>query len=83
LHTIIIDTDDAYAKIQELAAREGKSVATVVIEAIDEKLERDQATPDPEGLAARLIAIGKRTAPLWHDDTPHGELLYDENGLPK
>jgi hypothetical protein len=83
LHTIIIETDDAYAKIQELADREGKSVSTVVIEAIDEKLERDQATPDPEGLAARLIAIGKRTAPLWHDDTPHGELLYDENGLPK
>jgi hypothetical protein len=83
LHTIIIETDDAYARIEELAAREGKSVSTVVIEAIDEKLERDQPRIEPEGLAARLIAIGKRTAPVWHDDTPHGDLLYDEDGLPK
>jgi hypothetical protein len=83
LHTIIIETDDAYAKIQELADREGKSVSTVVSEAIDEKLERDQATPDPEGLAARLIAMSAETAALWTDDTPHGDLLYDDDGLPK
>ncbi len=35
-------------------------------------------------LSADLLAIGKRcTAHGRRDDTEHGELLYDERGLPR
>ena len=85
MHTIVIESDQAYERIQELATREGKSVAAVVMDAVAEKLEREP-NPDStrqENLAERLIAMSAETAALWTDRTPHGDLLYDEAGLPK
>lgn len=83
MHTIVIESDQAFARIQQLAEREGKSVATVVVEAIEEKLDRQVIAPPSSGLAERLINIGRQTAPRWLDDTPHGDLLYDEDGIPR
>jgi antitoxin VapB len=79
-----IKNDEAYRLIRELADREGKSMTTVVIEAVREKLERE---PDEEssGLADQLLAIGRSTAPMWSEyrlSIRHGDLLYDEYGLP-
>ena len=38
------------------------------------------------GFTERWLRIGKELAPLWKEpykSTPHGDLLYDEKGLPK
>jgi antitoxin VapB len=69
--------------VKELAELKGESMTTVVIEAVEKELEREHGSREPGDLAARLIEIGKRTRPFWTDATPHGDLLYDENGLPK
>jgi hypothetical protein len=81
MHTIVIESDHAYARIEELAAREGKSVAAVVVDAVEEKLERVPTTTRGD-LAERLIAMSAETSRLWTDRTPHGDLLYDDDGLP-
>ena len=84
--TLNIKNEEAYSLVKELAELEGKSMTAVVIDAVREKLERER---EPEaqsaGLADQLLAIGRSTAPLWSDyalSTRHGDLLYDEYGLP-
>ena len=55
-------------------------------EAVRERLERVRRQQKKEGLVERLLAMGKETAPLFKEpwrSTPHGDLLYDERGLPK
>ena len=78
-----IKNDRAYQLVKELADLKGESMTTVVIEAVEKELERERHIDPREGLAARLIEIGRRSKPLWTDPTPHGDLLYDEDGLPK
>lgn len=60
-------------------------MATVVTEALRERLRQLQKEHNA-GLAERLVAIGKdcaaRLAPPY-DAIDHGELLYDEEGLPR
>ena len=49
-----------------------------------EQSERDDRQHG--GIAERLLKIGKECAPLWKEpfrSIEHGDLLYDENGLPK
>jgi antitoxin VapB len=80
-----IKNDRAYQLVKELADLKGESMTTVVIEAVENELEheRERRIDSRAGLAARLIEIGKRSKPFWTDTTPHGDLLYDEYGLPK
>ena len=84
--TLNIKNEEAYRLIRELADREGKSMTAVVIEAVREKLEREgEPVEDTAGLADELLAIGRSTAPMWSEyslATRHGDLLYDEYGLP-
>jgi len=80
-----ITNDRACQLVKELADLKGESMTTVVIEAVEKGLalvRKHHIGPRP-GLAARLAEIGKRSKPLWTDTTPHGDLLYDEYGLPK
>ena len=56
-----------------------------VTAAVREKLERIQ-TKSGTGLAQRLMNIGKDCAPRLKEpfrSSEHGDLLYDEKGLPK
>ncbi len=81
-----IKNEEAYRLVKELAEREGKSMTAVVREAVEAQLERTRsAEQEAAGLAERLLAIGRSTAPLWsepHLSTTHGDLLYDEYGIP-
>jgi antitoxin VapB len=56
-----------------------------VDKAVRERLERVRR--DKKGdLAERLLQIGRECAPLWEEpykSMDHGDLLYDEKGLPK
>jgi antitoxin VapB len=81
-----IKNEEAYRLVRELAELKGKSMTTVVIEAVRAELERERGHQYPEGLAEKLVELGRQASPLWREpwrSTPHGDLLYDENGLPK
>jgi antitoxin VapB len=68
--------------IRELAEVTGKGQTEVVGEAVELMLARERR----KGLAERLLAIGRETGPLFkppYDTIDHGDLLYDEKGLPK
>jgi antitoxin VapB len=76
------------AKAHELAHRvakaTGESLTEAVTVALEERLTRVE--PLPECLAAELLAIGKdcaaRLGEPWRS-LNHGELLYDDKGLPR
>ena len=60
----------------------GESLTAAVTEAVRERLERVKS----RGMAERIMKIARRAAPLWKEpykSIDHGDLLYDEKGLPK
>ena len=70
---------------QELARLTGESMTAAVTEAVRERLER-MRRERAAGLANRLLAIGKDCAARLKEpfrSVDHGELLYDEHGLPR
>ena len=80
-----IKSDEAHRLAEELARLTGESMTATVTEALRERLERVRRERN-ESLADRLLAIGKDCAPRLKEpfrSTDHGELLYDENGLPR
>jgi antitoxin VapB len=69
----------------QLAELTGESLTTAITVAVEERLERLRA-PQRAGVAERLLAIGRKTAPLLAEpyrSADHGDLLYDDRGLPK
>jgi antitoxin VapB len=77
-----IKNEETHRMAQELAALTGESMTTAVSEAVRERLTRVKS----KGMADRLMQIAKRAAPLWKErfkSIDHGDLLYDEKGLPK
>ena len=80
-----IKNDDAHRLAQQLAALTGESMAAAVTQAVRERLERVRRERGA-GLADRLLAIGKDCAAHLKEpfrSADHGELLYDERGLPR
>lgn len=71
--------------VRELAALTGESMTAAVAQAVRERLDRLRCERGVD-LADRLLAIGKDCAahlkaPFRSAD--HGDLLYDEHGLPR
>ena len=67
----------------DLAQLTGETVAGAIAVALRERLERERGV---EARAQELLAIGQRCAGLLGDGpsaAEHGELLYDDRGLPK
>jgi antitoxin VapB len=80
-----IKSEKTHRLARELAQLTGESMTAAVDKAVRERLERVRETKG-SGLADRLLRIGRECAPLWKEpyrSTEHGELLYDEKGLPK
>jgi antitoxin VapB len=80
-----IKNDEAHRLAQKLSKLTGESMATAVTRAVRERLERVRRSRGM-GMADRLLKIGKECAPLWKEpfrSADHGDLLYDENGLPR
>jgi antitoxin VapB len=74
----------AHALAQTLAKETGETMTQAVKEAIRERLERIRRQRRPETTVAELLAIGHRCAStLKGKPVDHGEMLYDERGLPK
>ena len=71
--------------IQELAKLTGESMTTAVTQAVRERLNRVR-NAQGAGLAECLVKIGKDCAAHLREpyrSVDHGELLYDERGLPR
>ncbi|HEX9835468.1 MAG TPA: type II toxin-antitoxin system VapB family antitoxin [Alphaproteobacteria bacterium] len=77
-----IKDEEAHRLAKELASLTGESLTRAVTEAIRERLARERR----KGLVEKWLAIGEQLAPLWKEpykSLDHGDLLYDEKGLPK
>ncbi len=80
-----IKNDEAHRLARELATLTGESLTAAVTEAVRERLERTRRARG-KSLADRLIAIGNDCAKRLKEpfrSADHGELLYDEHGLPR
>jgi antitoxin VapB len=80
-----IKNEETQRLVRELAALTGESQTAAVTEAVRERLERLRNAED-DGFVERLLAIGRACAPHWKEpykSADHGDLLYDEEGLPK
>jgi antitoxin VapB len=80
-----IKNGEAHRLASELSALTGESMSTAVTQAVRERLERERSR-HRMGLADRLVAIGKDCAQHLKDPyrtVDHGDLLYDEWGLPR
>ncbi len=70
---------------KELAKLTGESMTAAITEAVRERLDRMRGKQG-EGLAELLLEIGKDCAAHLHEPfrtADHGELLYNEQGLPR
>lgn len=80
-----IKNDETHALVQELAKATGESMTAAVTEAVRERLDRvlgARRAPLPD----RLLRIGKDCAAHLKEpfrSIDHGDLLYDEKGLPR
>lgn len=80
-----IKNEDTNRLAHELAGLTGESLTTAVTIAVRERLERLQQNKRG-ALSERLLKIGKDCAAHMREPfltVEHGDLLYDENGLPK
>jgi len=76
-----IKNEETHRMAQELAAITGESLTTAVTEAVRERLDRVKVQERRE----RIRKIREECAALLKGERlpDHGELLYDERGLPK
>lgn len=80
-----IKNEETHRLVQELATLTGESMTAAVTEAVRERLDRVRRERGA-GLADRLLGIGRDCAAHLKEpfrSVDHGELLYDERGLPR
>jgi len=80
-----IKNEETYKLIGELAERTGENMTQAVTQAVRERLDRMRGQRDA-GLAERLLRIGRDCAVHLKEpfrSVEHGDLLYDEKGLPR
>ena len=81
-----IKNDETRQLASEFARLTGETMTGAVTTALRERLEREKHRCDANVLARELHAIGQRCASLLGPGpsaVEHGDLLYDEQGLPK
>ena len=81
-----IKNDETCLLARELALLTGETMTGAITVALRERLERERHSRAAETLARELGAIGRRCASLLGpgpSSVEHGDLLYDECGLPR
>ncbi len=82
-----IKNEEAYRLVKELAELEGKSMTTVVIEAVQEKLDRERKPRINEERMQYFLDLGRQIResadPEWLERDQIAELYDEETGLPK
>jgi antitoxin VapB len=80
-----IKNEEAYRLAKELAGLTGESLTGAVTASLRERLARVRGERGA-GLTDALLAIGRDCASHLKEpfrSIDHGDMLYDENGLPK
>jgi antitoxin VapB len=80
-----IKDEEIHRLAQQLSRLTGESMTGAVGAAVRERLERVR-TRKGQGKAQRLLKIGKNCAAHLKEpyrSVDHGELFYDEKGLPR
>jgi antitoxin VapB len=80
-----IKNEKTHQLVRELAQATGESMTAAVDKAVQERLERVRRNKKGN-LAERLLQIGRECAAHMKEpylSIDHGEMLYDEKGLPK
>ena len=81
-----IEDQETRRLADELANLTGETVTEAITVALEERLERVKHERTVEERLKAIRAITQRTARMLREGGPpvdHGELLYDERGLPK
>jgi len=82
-----IKNKDAHKLAQRLARLTGESLTEAVTEAVRERLQRvEKKDKHAPKLSDRLLQIGRDCSTHLKEpfrSADHGDLLYDEKGLPK
>jgi antitoxin VapB len=80
-----IKNEETHRMARELARLTGESMTVAVNEAIRERLQRVREG-SKEDMVERILKIGRECAAHLKEpykSIDHGDLLYDEQGLPK
>jgi antitoxin VapB len=80
-----IKNEKTHRLVRQLAQATGETMTAAVERAVKERLDR-VSKKNGKGLAERLLAIGRDCAAHLKEpykSIDHGDLLYDEKGLPK
>ncbi len=80
-----IKNEETHRLVRQLARITGESMTAAVEQSVRERLEQMKKRKQGD-LAARILQIGKECAARWKEpyrSVDHGDLLYDEKGLPK
>ena len=81
-----IKNDETCRLARELAQLTGESMTGAITVALRERLEREERTRSVEARLKAMRSISKRCAARLRPGpsaVEHGDLLYDERGLPK
>ena len=81
-----IKNDETCQLAGELARLTGETMTGAITVALRERLEREKRERSVEARVQELRAIAERCAQLLGPGPPaveHGDVLYDERGLPK
>ena len=80
-----IKNEESQKLARKLSTLTGESLTAAITEAVRERLDRLQSAQGT-GLAVRLLRIGKDCAAHLEGHlrtADHGDILYDERGLPR
>ena len=84
---LTIESEEAYRLAADLSQLTGESMTKAVTEALREKLEREKRARGREGMAEKLVELGRRfrELPVLDPRSPQEIMddLYDEDGLPR
>ena len=78
-----IKSEEADRLVEEVSRLTGESKTRAVIESLRQRLVREQRLRDQSQLTNDLLSIGEKCAAYGGNDRPHGDILYDEDGLPR
>ena len=84
--SINIKNEETCQLADELAQLTGDTMTGAITVALRERLERERSERSAQATVRRLLAIGERCADMMGDGpsaVEHGDLLYDDQGLPK
>lgn len=81
-----IKNDETCLLARDLARLTGETMTGAITVALRERLARERRRRDLDGRVDELLAIGRRCAESLEPGPSaieHGDLLYDDQGLPK